>query len=120
MKTPNRHCKKRTARRGNPAWIASLAFVITVSAITLPAHASDFESRSATPEYSGPSANIDSGSMGNTEPMVTRTPPLGPSSADAGFDRHIEDRGAKISKEMDHRRDDTLRLRKEHFLKTNE
>lgn len=82
-----------------------------------PALASDFESRSTTPEYSGPSARIDSK---GTEPMVTRRTPIGPSPADTGFDRHIEDRRAKISSEMDRRRDEAQRIKEEQLLKTNE
>ena len=93
-----------------------MALLVTAS----PALASSFESRSTTPEYSGPSARTDSGGMGGTEPMVTRRTPIGPSSSDTGFDRHIEDRGAKISDEMDRRRDEAQRIREEQLLKTNE
>jgi hypothetical protein len=97
---------------------------LTVSAfLTLfafSAIASDFESRSTAPEYSGPSARIESGGMGGTEPMVTRRTPIGPSSADTGFDKQIEERGEKISNEMDRRRDEAQRIKEEHLLKTNE
>ena len=90
---------------------------ILFSALATPALASpDY----ATPEYSGPSARIDSGGMGNTEPMVTRTPSTGPSSPDRGFDTRIEDRSATISNEMDRRRDEAVRINEEHILKTNE
>lgn len=73
-----------------------------------------------TPEYSGPSARIDSGGMGGTEPMVTRRTPIGPTSSDTGFDRHIEDRSAKISNEMDRRREESICIKEKQILKTNE
>ena len=87
---------------------------------TSPALASDFESRSITPEYSGPSARTDSDGMGGTEPIVKRRTPIGPSSSDTGFDRRIEERGAKISNEMDRRREESIRIKEEQLLKTNE
>lgn len=80
------------------------------------AASSDFQ----TPVYSGPSASIDSRGMGGTEPMVTRRAPVGPSSSDRGFENRIEDRGAKITKEMDRRRDESIERNEKHILKTNE
>ncbi len=78
------------------------------------------EGNYTTPVYSGPSANIDSGGMGGTEPMVTRRAPIGPSSSDRGFERRVDDRGAKISREMDRRRDESIERNEKHILKTNE
>ena len=91
-------------------------FTAFLIALASPALAVDYE----TPEYSGPSARIDSGGMSNTEPMVTRSTPLGPSSPDRGFDDHVKERGAKISSEMDRRRDEAQRIKEENLLKTNE
>ena len=88
-----------------------------VCALSMPVAASDYQ----TPEYSGPSARIESGGMGGgTEPMVTRRTPIGPSSTDTGFENRVEDRGAKISREMDRRRDESIRQNEKHILKTNE
>ena len=78
------------------------------------------QSEYTTPEYSGPGARIDSGGMGGTEPMVTRRAPVGPSSSDRSFDTRIEDRGAKVSREMNRRRDESIRRNEQHILKTNE
>lgn len=95
-----------------------ILFVTSIAcALAFPAMASsDFQ----TPVYSGPSANIDSGGMGGTEPMVTRRAPIGPSSSDRGFENRVEDRGAKISREMDRRRDESIERNEKHILKTNE
>ncbi len=87
-----------------------------VCALALPAMASDFQ----TPEYSGPAARIDSGGMGGTDPMVTRRAPVGPSSSDTGFENRVGDRGMKISREMDRRRDESIERNERHILKTNE
>ena len=89
-----------------------------VCALAAPVAASDYQ----TPEYYGPSARIENGGMGSsgTEPMVTRRVPIGPSSTDTGFENRVEDRGAKISREMDRRRDESIRQNKKHILKTNE
>ena len=94
-----------------------LMTAISLSTLAVPASA---ESNYNTPEYSGPSARIESGGMRNSEPMVTRRPPLGPSPSDRGFDTRIEDRGARITGEMDRRREDSIRMKQEHILKTNE
>ncbi|HEU4839076.1 MAG TPA: hypothetical protein VFS88_06675 [Micavibrio sp.] len=72
-----------------------------------------------TPEYSGPSARIDSGGMGGTEPMVTRSAPIGPSPSDRGFENRIERRGEKIGGEMNRRRDESIRNNEHHILKNN-
>lgn len=70
-----------------------------------------------TPEYSGPSARIDSGGMGGTEPMVTRSAPAGPSPSDRGFENRIERRGEKIGREMDRRREESIRNNERYILK---
>lgn len=90
--------------------------MVAACVLATPAMATDYQ----TPEYSGPSARIDSGGMGGTEPMVTRRTPIGPFSSDRGFERRMEDRGAKISREMDRRRDESIERNEKHILKTNE
>jgi hypothetical protein len=70
-----------------------------------------------TPEYSGPSARIENGGL---EPIITRRPAIGPATSDNGFESHIENRGERIFKEMDRRRDEAQRIKEEHILKTNE
>jgi hypothetical protein len=89
--------------------------------IALPAYASggNAPGNYTTPEYSGPSARIDHGDMGGTEPMVTRSAPIGPSSSDRGFENRIEHRVEKIGREMDRRREESIRNNERHILKNN-
>ena len=73
-----------------------------------------------TPEYSGPGARIENGGLGQNDPSPIRRPAIGPATSDNGFGSHIKNRGERISKEMDHRRDEAQRIKQEHILKTNE
>lgn len=65
-----------------------------------------------TPQYSGPSAQIESRGMGERySPIQTgrRTPATPARPNDSGFEARIEQRAARVSQEMDRRREEVRR-----------
>jgi len=92
-------------------------------ALTLPlcAHASDFEARSLTPEYSGPVARIESRGMEDAgEPQFTQTPYQKNFSNDDAAGRENARRGVRVQAEMLRQRDHIIRANQAHILKLNE
>lgn len=98
-------------------------YIPLIAALLLSGRAHAQGSSYVTPEYSGPSAALESRGMGTPRPLPSMPPRVQPDitrSNDTGYDRTIDARGSQISREMDRRRDDIIRANQKHVIKMNE
>lgn len=73
-----------------------------------------------TPEYSGPNARIEHGMNRNGNPQPGRSGPGALRYNDRAYEAESATRHDKITREMDMRRDETIRANQSYILRTNE
>lgn len=98
-------------------------YIPLIAALLLSGNAHAQSNSYTTPEYSGPSAALESRGMGTPRAlpsMPLREQPTITRSNDTGYDRAIDARGRQISREMDRRRDDIIRANERYIIKMNE
>lgn len=73
-----------------------------------------------TPQYSGPGARIEHGMNRDGNPRPVQSDPRAVSRNDRAFDVQSAIRHQKVTREMDMRRDETIRANQRYILKMNE
>lgn len=78
------------------------------------------QSSYVTPEYSGPSARIEHGMNRNGSPKPVQSERGAVYYNDGAFEAEAAARHEHITREMDMRREETIRANQRYILKTNE